>query len=474
LFSADISQYHASLKQYSLFALAFGPSRTARSGKPDLAKVGVEGSNPFARSSSKTELARDAHFSLERIAWNYQSLQLDGVKRLLGCRRAAWRVVRRRSLGVQQNVQQNVQRRGRAMPDFLTRRHGTWHFVRRVPTEFTRYDSRRFIKHSTKVRVADDRTGRRASRVAEKLNEQLEAYWQAAASGRSPEQLNRYAGARLRARTLGFDYVENAQLIEFSAQKRLERLEALVAKGLANDPGARAALLGTEKRPAFLLSGLFEEYQAIIGDEIKDLSPEQRRIWRTPHVRAVVQFVEVAGDKPITEITDTDGLDYADWWRGRVVSGEATAKTANRDIGQLSRMLKDVSVRRRLNLPDIFKGLRLRGETEKSRSPYDPEFIRSGFLGGALDGLNEEARDVLYVMIETGLRPSEIVNLQPNTIHLDASIPHVCIQSDGRRLKTEDSAREVPLVGDALEAMKGRPVGFPRYRDKSSYMSSAE
>jgi len=29
-------------------------------------------------------------------------------------------------------------------------------------------------------------------------------------------------------------------------------------------------------------------------------------------------------------------------------------------------------------------------------------------------------------MIETGLRPSEIVNLQPNTIMLDADIPHVC------------------------------------------------
>jgi hypothetical protein len=63
------------------------------------------------------------------------------------------------------------------MPDFLTRRNGTWHFVRRVPLEFSPFDHRGVIKHSTKVRVADDRNGRRASRVAQKLNEQLEGFW---------------------------------------------------------------------------------------------------------------------------------------------------------------------------------------------------------------------------------------------------------------------------------------------------------
>jgi hypothetical protein len=63
------------------------------------------------------------------------------------------------------------------MPDFLTRRRGTWHFVRRVPAEFTSIDRRRVVKHSTKVRVADDRNGRQASRIAQKFNEQLESYW---------------------------------------------------------------------------------------------------------------------------------------------------------------------------------------------------------------------------------------------------------------------------------------------------------
>jgi integrase len=74
--------------------------------------------------------------------------------------------------------------------------------------------------------------------------------------------------------------------------------------------------------------------------------------------------------------------------------------------------------------------------------------------------------------VETGLRPSEVVNLTPQAIRLDAPVPHVKIMPEGRRLKTEDSAREIPLVGVALAAMKLRPEGFPRYRDKSSGLSA--
>ena len=255
------------------------------------------------------------------------------------------------------------------MPDFLTRRDGTWHFVRRVPQEFARLDARGIVRHSTKVKVRDDRTGRRATRIAEKLNSELEAFWQAAAHGPAREQAARYDATRQFARTLGFEYVENEQLLQFPIERLLERLETLVSKGVADKPVARAAALGTEKRPILMLSKLFDEFEALVADEIKDLSPEQLRIWRNARMRSAAQFVERVGDKPVTEVTEDDGLDYVEWWRGRIIKRDALPKTANRDIGQLSRMLKDVSVRRRLKIPEIFKGLRLRGETENSRVP---------------------------------------------------------------------------------------------------------
>lgn len=152
------------------------------------------------------------------------------------------------------------------MPDFLTRRNGTWHFVRRVPVEFAALDRRGVIKHSTGIKIAIDRSGRRAVRVAEKFNEQLECFWKGLSDGKPKEQLTSYELARRRARALGFEYVENDQLLQQAPEARLARLETLVTKELANDEGARAALLGTKKRPAFTLSKLFSEYEAVTKD----------------------------------------------------------------------------------------------------------------------------------------------------------------------------------------------------------------
>jgi hypothetical protein len=33
-------------------------------------------------------------------------------------------------------------------------------------------------------------------------------------------------------------------------------------------------------------------------------------------------------------------------------------------------------------------------------------------------------------------------------------------------MKTDDSRRDIPLVGVALKVMRKHPEGFPRYRDK--------
>lgn len=359
------------------------------------------------------------------------------------------------------------------MSDFLTHRGAMWHFVRRVPAEFAALDRRCIIRHSTRIRITDDRTGRRAARVAQKLNEALELQWKSLAADRSGSNASRYDEARRRARELGYDYIANDQLIALPIERLLERLEALVAKGLVQDAGARTALLGTEKPAAFPLSRLFDEYEAATKDETRDFSPDQLRIWRNGRMRAVAQFVKLVGDKPVTETTESDGIDYTEWWRERILEEDIAVKSANKDIGQLSRMLKDMSIRRRLNLPDIFKGLRLRGEVEKSRQPFDPAFIQERFLqGDELASLNDDARLVLYVMMETGLRPSEVVNLREGTIFLDAAIPHLKVTADGRRLKTEDSAREVPLVGVALAALRERPHGFPKYRDKATVLSA--
>src|SRR5258708_23179433 len=88
------------------------------------------------------------------------------------------------------------------MPDFPTRRNNTWHFVRRVPTEFAHLDKRGVVKHSTRIKIADDRAGRPAATVADSLNLQLELFWKGLADGKPKKELLHYDKPRRSARAL--------------------------------------------------------------------------------------------------------------------------------------------------------------------------------------------------------------------------------------------------------------------------------
>jgi hypothetical protein len=90
--------------------------------------------------------------------------------------------------------------------------------------------------------------------------------------------------------------------------KRLDRLEALLSRNLENDAGARAALLGTQLRPSFALSKMYEEYEEVTKDEIKNFSRNQLRVWRGGRKRVVRELVDITGDKPVTALNRAAGL----------------------------------------------------------------------------------------------------------------------------------------------------------------------
>jgi integrase len=90
---------------------------------------------------------------------------------------------------------------------------------------------------------------------------------------------------------------------------------------------------------------------------------------------------------------------------------------------------------------------------------------------GAFDGINPEARGLLYLLAESGLRLSEACNLNERTIVLEHQYPHVIVDDEEREVKTLQSKRQVPLVGVALLAMRLFPKGFDRYRDKADSFS---
>ncbi len=353
---------------------------------------------------------------------------------------------------------------------FVTKRDGIWHYVRRVPGSVAALDRRGIVKQSTKIRVVDDPRGTRAEKVASRINAELEAFWQGLGAGEMAEAKQRYEGARRRARAFGFDYLQPAEGAQRPLRELLERFEVRRAHETAADT---AALLGGVAPPQILLSALFTEYEALTVASRKDMSPDQVRKWRNPRLRAAANLAAVLGDKPTATLTRDDAVTFQDWWRARLLAEDLDIGSANRDIGAINRMLSTLDRRHRLGLGKVFGELRIEGEKIRSRTPYPVAFVQGELLrDGALDALNAEARRAVFLMIETGLRPSEAVKLTRDTIVLDAGVPHVRVRPDGRRMKTDQSERDIPLVGVSLMGARAQPDGFPRYRDKPSSLSA--
>lgn len=206
---------------------------------------------------------------------------------------------------------------------------------------------------------------------------------------------------------------------------------------------------------------------------LASMSEDQRRKWRNPKRRAIANLLQVIGDKPVAEISRGDALDFRSWWSERVLEDGIQIGTANKDIGHLNKMLRTLDRQHRLGLDPVFSQLRIESEEARSRAAFDVCFVATRiFAEGAPDGLNAEARAIAHLMAETGLRVSEAVNLDAGTIELDHPVPHVQVRPNGRKLKTPQSQRDIPLVGVALAAMRDHPDGFPRYRDKGSSLSA--
>lgn len=362
---------------------------------------------------------------------------------------------------------------GHSDADYLVLRQGVWQFRRWVPRAIAHLDGRGEIRISTGHR---DRI--QATQMASKLNQILESYWQLLLetereNGSFAGLSERFDDAVRLARRIGVSYVPAFELAQGPLDETLGRVEQLAAREQQFNQPVVQAMLGGAARPSVKLSELSEAYEKFVGDRLLGKSEEQIRKWRATRARAIAHLIELVGDKPINEITRGDALDFKTWWLDRVKEEGYDQGSANKDIGCLSSMLKTMNEAYRLDLDVPFAGLRLAGEKHHPRIAYDPDFVRGRILPGTeLAGLNAEARGVVVMVAATGMRPSEIVGLMKERIKLEGDVPYVEIRPDVRHLKTDQSVRDLPLVGRALEVMQAFPDGFARYRNSPDALSA--
>ncbi len=356
---------------------------------------------------------------------------------------------------------------------------GYWYLIRRVPLAFRGVDKRVLVRLSTGIRIVDDPHCRAAEIAVENLDQALASYWHDLRSGRDVDAVVRYRKAQIRAQELGFSYLPLSEVTVLPVQELAKRLALLVSSRLIDRRADVYALLGGEDAPKSCtnqipISEMTNEVEAIVSTSLKSKSLSQKGRWRSTRTRAASSLIEAIGcDKPINNLTRIDALAFRQHWRDRVLSGRVQIGSVNKYIGAVVAMYRAISDHYQLDLPSVFDRISLRGGEPGQRTAFDASFIQDHLLAdGAFDGVKFEARRLLYLMIETGLRPSEACNLSKSTIILTHDVPHILVRPDGRELKSKSALRDIPLVGVALMAMIAQPDSFPRNRDKSNSLSA--
>ncbi|MGB6229797.1 MAG: DUF6538 domain-containing protein [Litorimonas sp.] len=364
---------------------------------------------------------------------------------------------------------------------FLRRRGEHWYYRRRVPKKYAPIDPRTFSKvalNTDSLSVARQRRDAMASADdaywASKLSEALLGDMDGDAA------LAKYQAARELARAKGFEFLAlDTLVVDMPTEEIVARIKVIDRTPEKAKTQIADVVLGGVEPPRVTVSQAMDLYlDRLALGSLAGKSDEQKRKWAIVKRRCVASFVDLCGDLPMDEIERKHARAYYDWW-GKRIAGENGTKplrpnSANRDLGNLRTLYREYyTYLGDEERPNPFRSLRFSDTVEKRTPPFETEFIRTRILApGMLDDLNDQARDIVYAMIETGCRPSEICNLLPENIRLDCEVPHIKLRAtSGRQLKTKASARDIPLVGVSLDALRRHPEGFPRYRDKSDALS---
>lgn len=338
-------------------------------------------------------------------------------------------------------------------------RGDTWYLIRRVPGRYSRIDPRQ------KVRVSLATDSREvADAKAPIVWQQLIEAWEARLAGDVGDAQRRFDAAKDIAQSRGFRYLPAAQVARLPIEELVARVEASVDSKGAVDPVTADALLGTVKAPDLTVSKALDRFYEVEAVRVKGKSKDQLRRHKAPRLKATRNFIKVVGDKPLDQITTRDLFDFRQWWQRRVTAGEVEPATANKDMVYLMAMWKPVARDAQIMLKINTDGVMFDEGKKKTRPPFSPAWIKDKLLPGIVR-MNQEARGILEIMVNTGARPSEISALNAETICTDAEVPYIHIRPEGRTLKSQFAERFIPLVGVSLDAAKRNPAGFPTYAD---------
>lgn len=357
-------------------------------------------------------------------------------------------------------------------------RSNTYHLRKRVPRRFRDVEPREIVAFSLHT---DSRSI--ARQKADQMWSHLVEGWEAALRGDSVNGKARWDAAKAIADRRGFSFLGADQVATLPLADLVQRVQAVPATTAgAPNQNIGNALLGGVTQPGITVREALEEFWKITVDQTRGKTDDQARRWKNPRKKAVENFIEAVSNKELRAITRADAKAFRDWWNARIDKEGLSGDTASTDFVHLANILRTVVESLGLNLTMPFNGLRIRSVERMRRRAFSTKWIKDKILAaGALDGLNDQARTIVLMCVNTGARPSEIAGLLRKHVHVDGKVPYIEILPEGRQLKNAPSARTIPLVGCSLDALKvylmtapeGQGTLFPRYFGKDAISAVA-
>jgi integrase len=208
-----------------------------------------------------------------------------------------------------------------------------------------------------------------------------------------------------------------------------------------------------------LLSEAVEVYLKLKG-------AERPGTFRRAAERSCGYVIDVAGDKDLRAYTKKDANAFRDALIGRKLSGSSITRI----FGTVRSVTNFAASEMGISITNPFGGVYFdRQAGVKEREPLPVEAILA--IQDQCQRLDDELRWLVALVSDTGMRLAEAAGLTRDDLVIDEDHPKVIIREHPwRRLKTASSAREIPLVGNALwaaqrihNANSDAIYAFPRY-----------
>ena len=229
------------------------------------------------------------------------------------------------------------------------------------------------------------------------------------------------------------------------------------------DPRVATTVTAQSASQAPILSDAKDHYVRVKGAERSTTFAQAAN-------RSVRYLTELHGDRPIDAYSRQDLNGLRDKLFGRGLSQASVKRT----LAALRAIVNFTTREHGLEEVRAFSGMYLgeeQPEAEQKRNPIPLDAIRK--IQTVCRSMDDEARWLVALISDTGMRLSEAVGLVKDDVVLTGDQPHIVLRAHPwRRLKTKGSERIVPLIGASLWAVERAVASsdtsflFPKYCDE--------